>query len=447
MGLLKLCQGRVAELPSFESGLSHSGGFVDTSLREDLQASLTSAWLSARKGLPKFHTQFLDTPTQSSSNCRSDVGLRFLCGPQAALSASHHGINAHPTAFAQKNTVHLRLELPPGFNVDRVTQLPLFEDGKVEAGHTIGRDINVSIANENSYFHRHREKAGLQHPDQEDDRLVVRGDEWPSEVKAKRQARAELKASQEKLRKQQALLAQAEQDSDARGAKFDRASPTTHAWSSAASDKIRAKPHHANYGEDVGRSALERRVAALEADNRKKEEQLNTMLAQVQERMNLPRGQQPSSCCQCGGVVTYAPHGHCSCPYGSAESRAAPAGCHASLETSYQGMKACASACQEVFRGHARPKQRVEDIALSPKVVAARSVAADKANVPPPPAPHVVQRQARWFSEKDLPHGQNQKHTQAWHRTAAKEQAIKPKATGSQRQGQAQVKALEEDMI
>jgi len=208
--------------------------------------------------------------------------------------------------------------------------------------------------------------------------------------------------------------------------------PTIHAGSSADDGRIRAEADgddagsshdadHANHKDASENSALERRVADLEAQNEKKEEQLKAMAAQVQERMTLPRGQQPSSCCQCDGVVTYAPHGHCSCPYGAAESRAAPAGCQASMEASYKGMKACASACQEVFTGKAGSRERAA--ALNSKV--------------------------RMSSEKDLQHGQDQKHAQARDHTAVKHQhdgqerdrAAKPEATGSEHHGQA--KALE----
>lgn len=393
MGVLKLCQAPVADLPDWDS--SHSP--------DESQASLTPSWLSIQKGFPKFHTQFLDAPQHSGGNGRDDISSQFLCGPETTHPSSRHKRLSRPSAFAEKNMVNLRLELPAGFNIDRVTQLPLFADGNVKAGHSIGRDINISIANEHSFFRRQKnlEKWGLRHPEQGSasrsapvndendeeqttqapDREVVGGDEWPSEIKAKKEWKAQRRQELQKRQEEASLASGVAKVRDPpRNPKFkdphrslDRESgeddnePQTQADDDAADDDGAEREEQAETGvietrgDSGSDSVLAKRIAALEAESRKKDEQLKAAMAQMTERANLPVGQPGSRCCQCQGVVTFAADGKCLCPTGDAETRMPPAGCQPGAGDMYKGVQECAHGCREVFWGKERTR-KVEDV-------------------------------------------------------------------------------------
>jgi len=206
--------------------------------------------------------------------------------------------------------------------VDRVTQLPLFDEGQVEAGHSTGRDIAISVEHESHHFASKRlnQRAGLGPLDEDEPRPLVRGDEWPSDLpKAPRASK-----------------------------RVEEVPPK----------EPSAAP--ANTGGDSGDLAA--RIARLEEDAKSREENLTSALAQAGDKLDLPKGANASRCCSCDGVVTFAPAGHCDCPLGGAETRPAPAGCQAATST-FKGRVPCAANCREIFWGKDKAQEAEKAIA------------------------------------------------------------------------------------
>jgi hypothetical protein len=247
-------------------------------------------------------TQFLSM--DSSAHMHASAANDFLCGP-AKLSAGRG--RSLPSSFA---TIHIRMQLPPGMNVDRVTQLPLWDEGQVQGGHSTGRDIAISVEHDNHYLtnsHLNR-RAGITPVDEDEPRPLVRGDEWPSQLPKAPKAK-------------QKVVERIEE------ADTDRASVPSHES-----------------------SELMARVAKLESDQKAREATLTSALAQAGDKLDLPQGAKASRCCSCDGVVTFSPTGKCDCPLGGAETRPAPPGCQAAAP-SFKGRAPCADGCREAFWG------------------------------------------------------------------------------------------------
>lgn len=289
-------------------------------------------------------TQFLSLDDSSYPSAAGLASADFLCGPaktqptrsgcfQSAvlgLRSSGRG-RGLPSSFA---TIHLRMQLPPGFNVDRVTQLPLWDEGQVQAGHATGRDIAISVEHDTHHFGANRlnKRAGLE-IDEDAVRPLIRGDEWPAEVS---------KAPRAVKRVHEVAPAEKHDGSDAaaRGSSSE--------------------------------GGLAARVAQLEAESKAREETLTAALAQAGDKMELPKGANASKCCSCDGVVTFAPAGRCYCPMGSAETRPAPGGCQAATDM-FKGRSSCAGSCREIFWGKERAQklEKVEAVAAAPVLTSA----------------------------------------------------------------------------
>lgn len=323
----------LSRLSEVSSLTADSGDGYDTA--HEVYLNWTSPCLRTHRVGGSRATQFLTLDEALPSRGAASTS-DFLCGP----AQSSKGVlgRGSPSSFS---TIHIRMQLPPGMSVDRVTQLPLWEEGQI-GGRSSGRDIAVSLERDSA---RHAAQAMDQragaHIDEDQPRALVTGREFPSELKARpKMARGEEASAMANL-------------------------PDPPAQEDAPADTSSSTG-------SANESDLLKRIAKLEREAKTREANLQAALAQAGDRLDIPQGVAASKCCSCNGVVTFAPSGKCICPLGEAETRPAAAGCQATA-ASFKGRAECADSCREAFWGKDRADLAKKGEAKSGEVLAAAS--------------------------------------------------------------------------